>query len=137
MMIDHSLRDRISAAISDAMKPLPAVLAGWEGGSAAFGTVDGYSDIDLTFLVDDDASLDHLYASAESALATVSPITASHPAPPGRYYKLRDGGEFLFVDLIFLRAGDPDHFLEIERHGWARRSESDPLAAQKVIHLGA
>lgn len=116
-MIDQSLRDRISSAICRALRPLPNVLAGWEAGSVAFGALDGYSDIDLTFLVDDDVSFDLLYAAAADSLETVSPITASHPVPPGRYYRLKEGGEFLLVDLCFLRAGAPDHFLEVERHG--------------------
>ena len=117
MMIDPSLRDRISNAICEALEPLPSVLAGWEGGSAAFGASDAYSDIDLNFLVADDASSEVLYAAAERSLETISPIEASHAVPPGRYYKLRDGGEFLLVDVCFLRAGAPDHFLEVERHG--------------------
>jgi hypothetical protein len=119
-IIDESLRVRITSAICQALEPLPAVLAGWEGGSAAFGSVDGYSDIDLKFLVDDDALSDLLYAAAEASLETVSPITASHLVPPGRYYKLKDGGEFLLVDLCFFRAGATDHTLEVERHGHAR-----------------
>lgn len=93
------------------------MFAGWEGGSAAFGALDAYSDIDLNYLVDDDASFEVLYGSAEAAVETVTPITASYPAPTGRYYKLRDGGEFLFVDLCFFQVGAPDHFLEVERHG--------------------
>lgn len=117
MTIDHALRARISSAVTDALRPLPAVFAGWEGGSAAFGAVDAYSDIDLEYLVSDDASFDLLYAAAEGALATVSPVTASHTPLKGRYYKLRDGGEFLLVDLIFFRVGDSDHHLEVERHG--------------------
>jgi hypothetical protein len=135
MMIDHSLRDRISRAVTEALRPLPAVLAGWEGGSAAFGAVDAYSDIDLEYLVADDASFELLYASAERAIETVSPIVASHTPLQGRYYKLKDGGDFLWVDLIFFRVGDSDHHLEVERHGdkvplfdkggWLRRS---PLA---------
>jgi hypothetical protein len=118
-MIDQRLRDRISDAVSGALRPLPDVLAGWEGGSAAFGAVDRYSDIDLTYLVEDAASFDLLYASAEEALETVSPVTASHPMGLGRYYKLEDGGEFLLVDLCFVRAGAPDNdrFLDVERHG--------------------
>ena len=102
-MADKSLRVRISSAITEALRPLPTVFAGWEGGSAAFGAVDEYSDIDLTYLVADDASLDLLYASAERAMEMVSPITGSHDAPPGRYYMLEDR-EFL-VDLSFLLAG--------------------------------
>jgi len=117
MTIDPSLRDRISKAVTEALRPLPAVFAGWEGGSAAFGAVDAYSDIDLEYLVADDASFELLYASAERAIETVSSITASHTPLTGRYYKLKDGGDFLLVDLVFHRVGDPDHHLDIERHG--------------------
>jgi hypothetical protein len=120
MEIDQPFRDRVTTAICHALEPIPAVLAAWEGGSAAFGAVDGYSDIDLNVLVDEDASLDLLYAAAEMSLEAVSPITASHFVPPGRYYKLRDGGEFLLVDLSFFRAGAAGHALEVERHGQAR-----------------
>ena len=116
-MVDHSLRARISDAVTEALKPLPVVFAGWEGGSAAFGVVDAYSDIDLAFLVADDASFGDLYASAERAIEAVSPITASHTPLKGRYYKLKDGGDFLLVDLIFFRVGDSDHHLDVERHG--------------------
>jgi hypothetical protein len=117
MTIDPDLRARISRAVTDELRPLTAVFAGWEGGSAAFGAVDAYSDIDLEYLVSDDASFELLYASAEEALATVSPITALHTPLKGRYYKLRDGGDFLLVDLIFFRVGDADQHLEVERHG--------------------
>jgi hypothetical protein len=117
MMHDQSLRDRVSDAVSQSLKPLPAVFAGWEGGSAAFGAVDAYSDIDLEFIVADDALFDDLYAIAERAIEAVSPITASHTPRTGRYYKLKDGGDFFLVDLIFHRATDPDHHLDIERHG--------------------
>jgi predicted nucleotidyltransferase len=116
-LMNRSLRDRISRAVSEALIPLPVVFAGWEGGSAAFGALDGFSDIDLTYLVADEVPFELLYGSAEKALETVSPIMVSHTVPLGRYYKLKDGGEFLFVDLIFLRVGEPDHFLEVERHG--------------------
>jgi hypothetical protein len=118
-MIDHALRRRISTAITEVLRPLPAVLAGWEGGSAAFGTVDAYSDIDLGYLVADDASFEPLYEAAESGMQTVSAITSSHTPPSlkGRYYKLKDGGDFLLVDLILFRVGDSDPQLDVERHG--------------------
>jgi hypothetical protein len=117
VMIDHVLRRRISTAITEALRPLPTVLAGWEGGSAAFGTIDAYSDIDLEYLVADDASFELLYEVAERAIQTVSAITSSHTPLKGRYYKLKDGGDFLLVDLIFFRAGDSDPQLDVERHG--------------------
>lgn len=117
MPVDPTLRDRISLAVCSALNPHPDVLAGWEGGSAAFSAVDAYSDIDLHFVVSDAASLDALYALVEDALSGISPITVRHAAPPGRYYKLQDGGDFLLVDVCFFRAGASDHFLEVERHG--------------------
>jgi hypothetical protein len=116
-MADHALRDLISTRVSAALQSMPGVFAGWEGGSAAFGLVDGYSDIDLNYLVDDNASFESLYAAAEKALESVSPITASHRPSRGCYYSLRDGGEFLLVDINFVRVGDDEHFLDSERHG--------------------
>ncbi|HTL01640.1 MAG TPA: hypothetical protein VL243_05415 [Vicinamibacterales bacterium] len=115
--MNRSLRDRIAGAVTDTLKSLPTVFAGWEGGSAAFGALDRYSDIDLTFLVDDEVPFEQLYAPLENALNAVSPITVSQPVTLGRYYKVKDGGEFLFIDIVFLRAGEPDHYLDVERHG--------------------
>ncbi len=118
---DPGLREQVTLAICHALEPLPNVLAGWEGGSAAFGAVDEYSDIDLNFVIDDPVSVDLLYAAAEAALQSVSPIVSSHFVPPGRYYKLEAGGEFLLVDLCFFRPGAADHALKVERHGCACR----------------
>src|SRR3954465_8050842 len=115
--LNRSLRDQITSAIGNALKALPTVFAGWEAGSAAFNALDRYSDLDLTFLVNDEVPFDLLYAALENALNEVSPITVSHSVTLGRYYKVRDGSEFLFIDIVFLRAGEPDHYLEVERHG--------------------
>ncbi|MGE0450287.1 MAG: hypothetical protein AB7Q29_11975 [Vicinamibacterales bacterium] len=117
LMADHILRARIADAVVEALSPLPVVLAGWEGGSSAFGLVDSYSDIDLEFLVTDDASFEDLYASAENALEAVSPIAAVHSPASGRYYQLKDASKFLLVDMVFHRLRDPDHHLDAGRHG--------------------
>ena len=119
-ILDQSLREQIAIATCRALEPLPVVHAGWEGGSAAFGTIDAYSDIDLNFIVDDTCSFDSLYVAAEIAFEALSPVTVSHDVLPGRYYKLAICEEFLFIDLCFFRAGERDHPLEIERHGTIR-----------------
>ncbi|MEM0982121.1 MAG: hypothetical protein AAGH78_17860 [Cyanobacteria bacterium P01_H01_bin.58] len=86
MEIGHTtLRDRIVSALSNASSALPFVLAGWEGGSAAFDLVDEYSDIDLNFLLDGANAEEPFYATVQSALEEVSPSVASHSEPPGRY----------------------------------------------------
>ena len=122
-----------------ALLPLPHVLAGWESGSVAFDLVDEYSDIDLNFLLDDAALVDLLYAVVESALNTVSPISASHSAPPGRYYKLRDAGDFLLVDVCIFQSRSLSECLDVERHGEIRplfdkgqwlRSDTSGVASQ-------
>jgi len=118
--MEGSLRDQISGAVSRALEPFSDVLAGWEGGSAAFGLIDNYSDIDLFFLVNDSAPREPLYAAVEDALRGVSPVVASHYLAPGRYYQLEAAGEYLLVDLCLVGVGDPDHYLDIERHGHVR-----------------
>jgi hypothetical protein len=95
-------------------------LAGWESGSVAFDLVAEYSDIDLNFLLHDAARIDPLYSVVESALEIVSPISASHSAPPVRYYKLRDGGDFLLVDVCIFQSRSFSDCLEVERHGKIR-----------------
>ena len=137
---DAALRGRITEAVSNALQPLAHVLAGWESGSVAFDLEDEYSDIDLNFLLDDASPADAFYAAVESALETVSPIVASHTAPPGRYFKLRDGSDFLLVDVCVFRTANFAERLEIERHGrirplfdkgeWLR---SDPSAAVSQV----
>ena len=117
---DGALRSRITEAVSNGLQPLAYVLAGWECGSVAFNLEDEYSDIDLNFLLDDACPADPFYVAVESALETVSPIVASHSQPPGRYFKLRDGGDFLLVDVCIFRTGDLMERLDIERHGRIR-----------------
>jgi len=110
-------REQITNAVCGVLQPRPDVLAGWEGGSVAFDVADEYSDIDLTFLVADDTGVEPLYAAVEAAIILINPVICSHPEPPGRYYKFRDGGDYLLLDLCFLRTGANDQGLDTERHG--------------------
>ena len=115
--IDQTLRARISAVVCHALEPLPEVLAGGESGSAAFDALDGYSDIDLNYLVADTADVDRLYGLAEESLTTISPIIGSYTPARGHYYQLKGAGEFLLVDLNFFDVDAAQEFLQVERHG--------------------
>lgn len=117
-------RADIIEAVSSGLREHPAVLAGWEGGSAAFGAVDAYSDIDLTFLVEPEASIPEIFEAAERALERMTPIASCYHEPPGpwvgitqRYYRFTEADAYLLLDLALLRTDAPDHFLEVERHG--------------------
>jgi predicted nucleotidyltransferase len=98
-----------------------AVDAAWEGGSAAFGNADALSDVDVVAVVADDA-VEASFERLESALGALSPVTQRHDitATAGfaqRFYRLRDAGEFLVVDLVLIRRSDPLLFREVELHG--------------------
>ncbi len=118
-------KEKILDAIIQDLKANPKALAAWEGGSAATGTTDQYSDIDLAVVGSD--SVDILFESIESTLNRISRITHKWLEPksfwPGcfqRVYILADSPKHFFVDVaIFLRESDDllREFMEIDRHG--------------------
>lgn len=114
---NNSLKPIIINAVSMGVRPLTEVLAFWECGSVAFNLEDQYSDIDLNILLSDECGTDSIYKVVESALESVSPIEASHSDPPGRYFKLKGGGDYLLVDVCIYRAGDLAERLDKTRHG--------------------
>ena len=114
---DNALRSRIKTALIDALQREPDVLAGWESGSAAFDLDDAYSDIDLNFLLAEGIHEDDFYRTVKTALYAVSPVVASHAQPPGQYYKLADGSDFLLVDVCVYRIDELADRLHPGRHG--------------------
>jgi len=123
-------RDRLIDVLRGTLQATDGVDAAWEGGSAAFGSDDALSDVDVVAVVADDA-VDATFARIESALDALSPVTLRHDVAgtPGfaqKFYRLRDAGEFLVVDLVLIRRSDPLLFREVELHGrgpvWFDRS---------------
>jgi len=116
-------RDEIVAALRAALEPCPGALAFWEGGSAAFGRADAWSDLDLYVLAEDDA-VDDIVAAVDRALAGLGPTAARRRLPEPTwhghaqvFYLPADAPEHLVVDLVVLRRSLPERFLERERHG--------------------
>ncbi|MEM7307554.1 MAG: nucleotidyltransferase domain-containing protein [Planctomycetota bacterium] len=117
-------RGEILNALEGALRPLDFVHALWEGGSAAFGRADAYSDVDLHTIVDDE-HVEELFARVDDTLAALSPIERrwrlSEPTWHGHsqcFYRLRDAGPYVLVDFVAMRRGGsaPIHD-EVERHG--------------------
>jgi predicted nucleotidyltransferase len=114
-------RGALQAAVRTALEALPEVDAAWEGGSAAFGLEDAWSDLDVVAVVADDA-VDTSLAAVEAALDALSPRELTHimsgtPGYTQRFYRLQGAGEFLVLDLALLRRSDPLLFREVELHG--------------------
>ena len=112
------LTDDLVAAIRGA-----GALACWEGGSAATGRLDRFSDIDL-YVVAPLAQADALFVAVETALRrttaiehtwTVDPVPWAHMAQ--RFYLLRDAPPYFAVDCAVVAQEGIGQFLERERHG--------------------
>lgn len=125
-MTDPSLtRDEIIARLKAAFEPLDFVYAMWEGGAAAFGRVDCWSDIDVQVDVDDNA-VPETVAILDQTLTSLSPITQRYEIPQPAwhghaqtFYRLHNTSPFLLVDFCAIRHSNPLKFLEPEIHGQA------------------
>jgi len=116
-------RSRILAVVRDALEPQPFVLSMWEGGAAAWGRTDAWSDIDLQLLVED-GKVAAAFSLVESALESLSPIKLRFAAPRPTwhghdqvFYRLRDTDENLLVDLAVMKRSSQNQLRERERHG--------------------
>ena len=116
-------RDDILGALKRALEPKKSILAMWEGGAAAFGRVDRWSDIDLMVAAKDGQAA-KVAGDIERILRRLSPVTAQlsmkHPNWPDMihtFYKLRKADEYLLVDVGVLPQNCPDKLLETEIHG--------------------
>lgn len=135
-------RDRLLQVLQAALLGDRRVRAAWEGGSAAFDALDDWSDVDAVAVVDDEA-VDAVFACVEQALQVLSPIELRLPMPTAagyaqRFYRLRDAGEFLVVDLVLMRRSDPLLFREVELHGRGRTwFDRDGLLHERHLDLAA
>jgi len=122
-MADSLDRRRLVTLLRESLEPLPGVLALWEGGSAAWGRLDEWSDLDVLVLAEDDF-VGETFDALEEALRSAGPISLRYVLPQPtwhghdqRFYRLRDAGPFLMLDVVVLRRSAPERFLERERHG--------------------
>ena len=127
-MSEHLVeRNDIVDAIRGALEPREYVLAMWEGGAAAFGRVDRWSDIDLQVLCED-GHVDEIYGEALEALERLSPVDLRFRMPEPNWHghsqvlwRLRDASPFLLLDFVVMESGnDRDRFLQPEIHGRAK-----------------
>ena len=121
-------RASILSALESRLKPLPYVIAMWQGGAAAFDRVDQWSDVDVQFGVEDDA-VEQTFAEVERALSSLephssTPLTRRYRAPMPTWHGHDQGvfcidntSPFLFVDLVVMKRSADNRFLEREIHG--------------------
>jgi predicted nucleotidyltransferase len=117
------MRQKILEAILATLEPKDFVLALWQGGSAAHGSTDEWSDIDIQVIVEDDR-VEETFDILEESLKTISEIQFKWRVPEPTwhghsqcFYQLEEATPFLFIDFVVLKQSTPNHFLEVERHG--------------------
>jgi hypothetical protein len=108
----------------EAIRPLPEAYAMWEGGAAAFGRLDAWSDIDLN-VVADDGQADLVFYTVEKALASLSAFKklvplGSQDAYEHAFYRLECASPFHLVDLAVFKITAADKFLAPQIHGTTR-----------------
>ncbi len=119
-------RQQIVAALIQALEPNEWIHALWEGGSTAFGRSDQWSDLDLQVDVEDERA-GEVIPQVEAALAQLSPVELRYEIPQPAwhghqqvFYRLRDAGPFLMLDLVVMKHSSSNKYLERELHGDAR-----------------
>ena len=123
-MTNSSLkRDEIIRALRERLEPLDFVLAMWEGGAAAFGRVDEWSDIDLQVAAQDER-VGEVLPIVEATLLSLSPIDIRYEIPrptwhghAQTFYRLGNASKYLLIDFVVLKQSSPLKFLEPEIHG--------------------
>jgi len=118
-------REKFITTLVEALRPLDFVNAVWEGGAAAFGRVDEWSDIDLVADAADDRA-DDVWPVLERAIESVAPVELCfvNPSPPlglhsQRFYRLAGTGPFLLLDLCVFRESAANKLLDPATHGHA------------------
>lgn len=105
------------------LKPHKYIHAMWEMGSASFGRLDQWSDIDLMLVCDDDRVEDTLGATERSLIA-LSDLDIKYrlpePAWHGHaqvFWRLKNASPFMFFDLVVMKRSSKDKFLQYDIHG--------------------
>ena len=117
------MRQIILEKIVSTLQPLDFVLALWQGGSAAHGCTDEWSDLDIAVVVADNC-VEQTFEIVEKNLAEISEIELKYrvpePAWHGQsqcFWRLKETPPFLLIDFAVFRRSSRNDFLEIERHG--------------------
>lgn len=101
------------------------VRAVWEGGSAATGFLDEWSDLDLSVIVADGA-VEDLFAMLEARLETTFGIRRKYRVPEPAwhgfsqcFYQVDRVPPLFYLDIALIKTSLPDKFTEPDRHGQA------------------
>ncbi len=101
----------------------PDILAVWEGGSAATGRLDEYSDLDLSIVVEDDA-IEKIFAAFDTWIEKTFGIIHKYRVPEPTwhglsqcFYDVDKVTPFVYLDIDLIKRSLPHKMMETDRHG--------------------
>lgn len=116
-------REALLDGLHKHVESLPGTIALWEGGSAAFGRADRWSDLDLAIAVEDDA-VESTIAAVDAFLSEIGTIALRWRVPDPTwhgssqvFYQLAETDPHHLLDISFIHRSARDHFLQRELHG--------------------
>jgi len=116
-------REQVAEEIKSLLIKDKKVIAAWEGGSAATGFMDKYSDLDLAVVCEDDA-VEAVYAKLEKLIEKNYGIERKYRVPEPAwhgfsqcFYKVGNVPELYYLDIAVIKRSIPDKFTEKDRHG--------------------
>ncbi len=121
----HESIVNLKARLQTLLQSRKEVLAAWEGGSAATGFLDDYSDLDLTIVTETECA-DQLFMALEQFFneeyGILDKFRMPEPAWHGMsqcFYLLDKLPPLFYCDIVVVARDNPHKFTEPDRHGRA------------------
>jgi hypothetical protein len=138
-------KKQISNELQDLLISHEDVVAAWEGGSAATGFEDEFSDLDLVIICKDSA-VERIFEEFDERLGKnygiLNKFRVPEPAWHGFsqcYYQIDKVHPLFYLDISLIKQSLPDKFTESDRHGnavvWFEKEkilDSTPTEQEKV-----
>ncbi|MDP3130545.1 MAG: hypothetical protein Q8N15_04315, partial [Bacillota bacterium] len=118
-------REDVRAILEKTLLDMPSVIAAVEGGSAATGYLDRYSDLDLEVVCEDDAVetvIDRITETLAERFGILRMFRVPEPAWHGFsqvFYQVDRVPPLYYIDFAVIKRSIPDKFTETDRHGHA------------------
>lgn len=125
------------------------VIAAWEGGAAATGYDDKYSDLDLSVICEDDA-VETIFPLLDkhlgNELGVIRKLRMPEPTWHGFsqcFYQVKNVPEFFYLDILVIKKSSPSKLTESDRHGnarvWFEKEkvlDNTPTPADEILKKG-
>ncbi|MBN1967813.1 MAG: nucleotidyltransferase domain-containing protein [Candidatus Delongbacteria bacterium] len=124
------------------------VIAAWEGGSAATGYYDEFSDLDLAIVSEDD-KVEEIFTAFEDLISEKFGIIRKYRIPEPAwhgfsqcFYQIDNVPKLYYLDIAVIKKSIKDKFTESDRHGdavvWFEKEkmiDSTPFSEESKLEL--